>query len=78
MRDTMSIYYSVSRIRVPDVLAKDIMITSLVKASYISGVSECALKMKRNRIDQLPIVNANQKFLGLLRDRDLLKSIVNL
>ena len=78
MRDTMSIYYSVSRIRVPDVLAKDIMITSLVKASYISGVSECALKMKRNRIDHLPIVNANQKFLGLLRDRDLLKSIVNL
>lgn len=78
MRDTMSIYYSVSRIKVPNVLAKDIMITSLVKASYISGVSECALKMKRNRIDQLPIVNANQKFLGLLRDRDLLKSIVNL
>jgi len=78
MRDTMSIYYSVSRIKVPNVLAKDIMVTNLVKASYISGVSECALKMKRNRIDQVPIVNANQKFLGLLRDRDLLKSIVDL
>lgn len=76
MRDTMSIYYSVSRIKVPDIIAKNIMITNLVKASYISDVSECALKMKRNRIDQVPIVDANQKFLGLLKDSDILKAIV--
>jgi CBS domain-containing protein len=55
----------------------DIMVKDLVKAAYISGVSECALKMKRNRIDQIPIVNANQRFLGLLRDRNLLRAIVN-
>lgn len=77
MRDTMSIYYSVSRVKVPSVPAKDIMVKDLVKAAYISGVSECALKMKRNRIDQIPIVNANQRFLGLLRDRNLLRAIVN-
>lgn len=77
MRDTMSIYYSVSRVKVPDIPAKDIMVSDLVKAAYISGVSECALKMKRNRIDQIPIVNANQRFLGLLKDRNLLKAIVN-
>lgn len=78
MRDTMSIYYSVSRIKVPsNMLAKDIMITDLVIASYISSVSECARKMKRNRIDQVPIVDANQNFLGLLKDRDILKSIVD-
>lgn len=77
MRDTMSIYYSVSRVKVPSVPAKDIMVKDLVKAAYISGISECALKMKRNRIDQIPIVNANQRFLGLLRDRNLLKAIVN-
>jgi CBS domain-containing protein len=77
MRDTMSIYYSVSRVKVPSVPAMDIMVKDLVKAAYISGVSECALKMKRNRIDQIPIVNANQRFLGLLRDRNLLRAIVN-
>ncbi|WP_406670891.1 CBS domain-containing protein [Methanolobus sp. ZRKC4] len=78
MRDTMSIYYSVSRVKVPDIPAKDIMVSDLVKAAYISGVSECALKMKRNRIDQIPIVNANQKFLGLLRDRNIIQAIANL
>ncbi len=78
MRDTMSIYYSVSRVKVPDIPVKAVMVKDLVKAAYISGVSECALKMKRNQIDQIPIVNANQRFLGLLRDRNLMKAIVNL
>ncbi|MEZ5334780.1 MAG: CBS domain-containing protein [Methanolobus sp.] len=77
MRDTMSIYYSVSRVKVPDIPVKDVMVTDLVKAAYISGVSECALKMKRNKIDQIPIVNANQKFLGLLRDRNLMQAILD-
>jgi CBS domain-containing protein len=77
MRDTMSIYYSVSRVKVPDIPVKDVMVSDLVKAAYISGVSECALKMKRNKIDQIPVVNANQRFLGLLRDRNLMKAIVD-
>ncbi|MCM1987613.1 MAG: CBS domain-containing protein [Methanococcoides sp.] len=77
MRDTMSIYYSVSRIKVPSVPVKDVMVKELISASSNMGVSECALKMKRNRIDQVPVVNANQKFIGLLRDRYLLKAILN-
>nr|WP_048815587.1 CBS domain-containing protein [Methanosalsum zhilinae] len=76
MRDTMSIYYSVSRIKVPDIVVKDIMIKEPITASYISEVSDCALKMKRARIDQMPVVNANQKLLGILKDRDLLKVLV--
>ncbi len=78
MRDTMSIYYSVSRVKVPNIPVKDIMIADIVKAAYISGVSECALKMKRNKIDQIPIVNANQRFLGLLRDRNIMQAIAEL
>ncbi|MDO9518238.1 MAG: CBS domain-containing protein [Methanosarcinaceae archaeon] len=77
MRDTMSIYYSVSRIKVPNVLAKDVMVKDLITAASISGVSDCARKMKRNKIDQMPVVNANHKLLGILRDRDLLKALVN-
>lgn len=78
IRDTLSIYYSVSKVKVPDIPVKNIMVTDLVKAAYISGVSECALKMKRGRIDQIPIVNANQKFLGLLRDRNIMQAIAEL
>ncbi len=76
MRDTLNIYHSVSRIKVPNILAKDVMVKDLITATYISGVSDCARKMKRARIDQMPVVNANQKLLGLLRDRDLLKALI--
>lgn len=78
MRDTMSIYYSVSRVKVPNTPIKNVMVKEIVKAAYISGVSECALKMKRNKIDQIPVVNANQRFLGLLRDRNLMKAIIDM
>ncbi|MGP8321018.1 MAG: CBS domain-containing protein [Methanosarcinaceae archaeon] len=77
MRDTMSIYYSVSRIKVPNVIAKDVMIKDPITAASISGVSNCARKMKRNKIDQMPVVNSNHKLMGILRDSDLLKTLIN-
>ncbi|AKB75944.1 Inosine-5'-monophosphate dehydrogenase [Methanosarcina lacustris Z-7289] len=76
MRDTMSIYYSVSRIKVPNLIGSDIMIREPITATYISSVSDCARKMKRNRIDQIPIINSNRKLQGLLRDHDLLKPLI--
>jgi CBS domain-containing protein len=41
------------------------------------SVSECALKMKRNRVDQVPVVDANGAFIGLLRDRYLMKALID-
>jgi CBS domain-containing protein len=76
MRDTMSIYYSVSRIKVPNLIGSDIMIREPITATYIASISDCARKMKRNRIDQIPIINSNRKLQGLLRDHDLLKPLI--
>jgi len=78
LRDTLSLYYSVSKIKLPDLPVKDIIkITGdPVTAALSSQVSDCARKMKRNRIDQLPVITSTRKLLGLLRDKDLLKSIV--
>jgi len=78
LRDTLSLYYSVSKIKLPDLPVKDIVkITGdPVTAALSSQVSDCARKMKRNRIDQLPVITSTRKLLGLLRDKDLLKSIV--
>ncbi len=77
MRDTMSIYYSVSRIKVPNLIGSDIMIREPITATYITSVSDCARKMKRSRIDQVPIINSNRKLQGLLRDHDLLKPLID-
>jgi CBS domain-containing protein len=76
MRDTMKIYYNVSKIKLPDKVVKDIMVKNVVTATRNSGVSECAEKMGKNRFDQLPVVALNGKLTGLIRDRDLLNVLV--
>ncbi len=78
LRDTMSLYYSVSKIKLPNKPVRDVI---KIKgepetAALSSQVSECARKMRRNRIDQLPVITSTRNLLGLLRDKDLLRSIV--
>lgn len=78
MRDTMSLYYSVSKIQLPDSPVKEIIkLTGEPETALLSSqVSECARKMRRKRIDQLPVITSTKKLLGLVRDKDLLKAII--
>lgn len=78
MRDTMSLYYSVSKIQLPNSPVKEIIkLTGEPETAVLaSSVSECARKMRRKRIDQLPVINSIKKLLGIVRDKDLLKAIV--
>jgi CBS domain-containing protein len=78
MRDTMSLYYSVSKIQLPDSPVKDLIkLTGDPETALLSSpVSECARKMRRKRIDQIPVITSSKKLLGLVRDKDLLKAIV--
>jgi CBS domain-containing protein len=72
MRDTMTLYYSVSRIRLPKKLVKEVMVRDVVTATRNYGVSACAKKMTEGRFDQLPVISARGKLIGMLIDRDLL------
>ncbi len=78
LRDTMSLYYSVSKIKLPMAPVKDIVkLTGEPDTAVLSSqVSDCARKMRRNRIDQLPVITSTRNLLGLIRDKDLLKAIV--
>ncbi len=78
LRDTMSLYYSVSKIKLPASPVKEIVkLKGEPETALLSSqVSECARKMRRNRIDQLPIITSTRNLLGLLRDKDLLKAIL--
>ncbi len=78
LRDTMSLYYSVSKIKLPNHPVKDIIKFKGEPETAVmsSQVSECAKKMRRKRLDQLPVITSNRKLLGLLRDKDLLKAII--
>jgi CBS domain-containing protein len=78
MRDTMSLYYSVSKINFPASPVKSVIkLKGGPETAVLSStVSDCARKMRRNQLDQLPVINNNKKLLGLLRDRNLLEAII--
>jgi CBS domain-containing protein len=76
MRDTKKLYYRVSKIRLPDKLVKDVMVKEVVTATRNFGVSACAKKMSEGRFDQLPVISARGKLIGMLIDRDLLRILL--
>lgn len=76
MRDTLRLYYSVSKIKLPDKLVREIMVKEVLTATRNSAVSECAGKMSKNRFDQLPVISTRGKLTGMLLDRNLLKVLV--
>jgi CBS domain-containing protein len=76
MRDTMKLYYSVSRIRLPDKQVRDVMVKDVITATRNFGVSACAQKMREGRFDQLPVVSARGNLIGMLIDRDILRILL--
>lgn len=76
MRDTMKLYYSVSKIRLPDKLVKDVMVKEVVTVTRNFEVSACAKMMIEGRFDQLPVISARGKLIGMLIDRDLLRVLL--
>jgi len=78
MRDTMSLYYSVSKINFPVSPVKSVIELKGEPDTAVlsSTVSDCARKMRRKQVDQLPVINNDRKLLGLLRDKNLLEAIV--
>ncbi len=73
---TINRYYSVSRIELRNITVREAMIPAIT-ATKNTTVSECAATMHRNRIDQLPVVTSSQKLTGLLRDKDILRALVD-
>lgn len=73
---TMSKYYAVSRIKMRDIPVKEAMVPAMT-AIKSNNVSESAGIMSRNRIDQMPVVTSSQRLMGLLRDRDIAKALID-
>lgn len=75
IRDNHTISFGISRVQLPNRPVKLAMVKNVVAVPQNAEVSECALKMKRARVDQLPVVNGDKKLVGMLYDRDLIKAL---
>jgi CBS domain-containing protein len=77
IRDNHTISFGISRVQLPNRPVKLAMVKNVVAVPQNAEVSECALKMRRSRVDQLPVVNGDKKLVGMLYDRDLIRAFCN-
>nr|MDO8134306.1 CBS domain-containing protein [Candidatus Njordarchaeum guaymaensis] len=64
------------KLRIPNRPVKDVMTKNVETTVEQASVAECALKMKRYGIDQLPVLDAKGLLNGMIRDSDLLRALV--
>jgi len=76
VRDTMRLYYGVSRVELPSVPVKDIMMAEYESIYHKTGISECARQMRRFDVELLPVVTADEKLEGIIKDSDLVKVLL--
>jgi len=76
VRDTMSLYYGVSRVELPNLPIAEVMIREYQPVYHKTAVSECARRMRRYNVELLPVETAERKLEGIIRDKDLLKVLI--
>jgi CBS domain-containing protein len=77
IRDNHTISFGISRVQLPNRPVKLAMVKNVVAVPHNAEVSECALKMRRARVDQLPVINGDKQLVAMLYDRDLIKALCN-
>lgn len=77
IRDNHRISFGISKVELPNRPVKDVMITKVIAVPKNAEISDCALKMKRGRVDQMPIIDNDGKLSGMLFDRDLIRALLN-
>lgn len=70
------IYITKRELKVPDKLVRDVMTKELVTITRKTTVSRAAQLMRQHRIEQTPILSAEGKLKGIVRDVDLLRALV--
>jgi CBS domain-containing protein len=72
IRDTVRLHYSTSEVSLPPVPVKQVMITDVVKATKNTPVTEVAEKMLNNHISHIPVVDSDDRLVGMVTDIDLM------
>ena len=75
IRDNHTISFGISKVQLPNRPVKLAMVKNVVAVPANAEVSECALQMRRARVDQLPVVNGDKRLVAMLYDRELIRAL---
>ena len=63
------------KVQLPNRPVKLAMVKNVLAVPVNAEVSECALKMRRARVDQIPVVNGDKRLVAMLYDRELIRAL---
>jgi CBS domain-containing protein len=72
IRDTVHLHYSTSEVSLPPVPVKQVMVSDVIKATKNTPVHEVAEKMLKNHISHIPVVDSDDRLIGMVTDIDLM------
>jgi CBS domain-containing protein len=72
IRDTLRLYYSTTKVDLPPVPVKEVMISNVIKAYSNDPVFEISQKMIKNKISHIPVVDSENRLIGMVTDIDLM------
>ena len=72
IRDTIRLYYSTTKVDLPPVPVKQVMVSNVVKAFKNTPVSEVAKGMIKNKISHMPVIDESDRLVGMVTDIDLM------
>jgi len=75
IRDVLRLYYSTSKVDLPQVPVSEIMVTDVIKAFRSTPISEIAETMLKKKINQMPVVDSDERLKGMVTDIDLMRAI---
>ena len=72
IRDTVRLHYSTSEVSLPPVPVKQVMVADVVKATKNTPIREVAERLVKNKISHMPVVDAEDRLVGMVTDIDLM------
>ncbi|TFG10793.1 CBS domain-containing protein [Candidatus Thorarchaeota archaeon] len=60
-------------LKLPNVPIEAIMTKNIITVSEVTTVSECVQTLRKNNIDQAPVISATGNLIGMIEDRSLLQ-----
>lgn len=76
IRDVIRLYYETSKIELPSVPVKEVMIKNVITVYRKSKLAEVAKKMVDNNINQMPVMDEDDELIGVIHDIDLMKALL--
>lgn len=73
-----TLYIGMRTLKLPKKPVKDYMTKEVVTITSDGTITECAKKMRKYNIEQLPVTEDSNKLIGIIRDYDILKALIDI